>query len=115
MPTGYKDGSPPVIPICSTYEVCENIFSNRFSFVSQLNKFGTDIIINNKTANICGVAELSGCKCDAEDLRGGAALVLAALAAKGESRVSGVEYIQRGYENFDEKLRGLGLDIELNV
>lgn len=92
--------------------VKENIFSNRFEFVSQLNKFGTDIIINDEVANICGVTELSGCDCVAEDLRGGAALVLAALAAYGESRISGVEYIERGYENFVDCLRRLGLDIE---
>jgi UDP-N-acetylglucosamine 1-carboxyvinyltransferase len=91
--------------------VTENIFENRFKYVGELLRMGAKIKIEGNTAIISGVDELSGAKLSAPDLRAGAALVLAALAANGTSQVDGLEFIKRGYESFSEKLRGLGGDI----
>ena len=72
---------------------------------------GAKIKVENNTAIISGVKGLSGAKLNAPDLRAGAALVLAALSAEGTSTINDINYIQRGYEAFDEKLRALGGDI----
>ena len=73
---------------------------------------GADIKVESSTAIIDGVKRYTGADISAPDLRAGAALVLAALAAKGQSEIDGIEYIERGYEIFDKKLRSLGADIE---
>ncbi|MCD8200032.1 MAG: UDP-N-acetylglucosamine 1-carboxyvinyltransferase [Coriobacteriaceae bacterium] len=91
--------------------VTENVFENRFMFASELGRMGADIRIDAHHALISGVDHLEGAPVEASDLRGGAALVLAGLAAEGESRVSHVEYIDRGYEDFVGKLRGLGAGV----
>ena len=90
----------------------ERIFENRFGYVKELNKMGAGIEICGKNAIISKGNSLVGNNLFAEDLRGGAALVTAALAAEGESSVCGVQYIKRGYCRLDEKLRLLGADIE---
>ena len=74
---------------------------------------GADIRIDGRSSVIEGPKSLSGAKVSALDLRGGAALVLAGLSASGETEISGVEHIQRGYENLPEKLSSLGADIFL--
>ena len=91
--------------------VCENLFENRFKYTVQLNKLGADITVRDRTAVVRGVPRLAGAPVTAEDLRGGAALVVAALAAEGETEVSGVKHIERGYERLDEILASLGADI----
>ncbi len=92
--------------------VTESIFENRFLYVRELGKMGARIKVeNNNTAIITGVKKLTGAHINAPDLRAGAALVLAALSAEGTSVIDGIEYIQRGYECFDEKLKALGADI----
>ncbi len=90
----------------------ENIFENRFGAAKELNKMGAHIEIYGKNAIIKGVRCLEGKDTEASDLRGGAALVIAALAAEGESNVGGIKHIERGYSGLDERLRSLGADIE---
>jgi len=90
----------------------ENIFENRYRHVDQLVKMGADIKVDGRTAVIRGVKELTGTSVTAEDLRGGASLVIAGLAAQGTTIVEGVEHIYRGYENFNIKLNKLGANIE---
>ncbi len=96
-----------------TSVIVENIFENRYKYMAELKKMGAKITIEGKTAIIKGVRRLSGAKVVSTDLRGGAALVTAALAAKGKTEVTDVEYILRGYERLDEKLRKLGANISL--
>lgn len=90
----------------------ENIFENRFRYASELNRFGADIEINEKLAVINGVKELKAADVYATDLRGGAALVVAALAANGKSTIHSTQHIDRGYEHFENCLKSLGADIE---
>jgi len=94
-----------------TSVIRETIF-DRFRYVDELRRMGADIKVERDTAIIRGVPELTGAPVEATDLRAGAALVLAALTAKGETEISGVELIDRGYEHLDKKLRQLGADIE---
>lgn len=91
--------------------VVENIFENRYKYTSELIKMGAKIKIEGKTAVIKGVRKLSGAKVNSTDLRGGAALVIAGLAAKGKTEVNNIEYVLRGYENLDKKLQKLGAKI----
>ena len=90
----------------------ETIFENRFRHVPELGRMGADIRIDGRTALVRG-GELFGARVCCTDLRGGAALVIAALAARGESTVDNIVHIQRGYERLEEKLRALGADIAL--
>ena len=92
--------------------VTESIFENRFKYVAELSRMGAHIRVEGNTAILDGVETFSGANVAAPDLRAGAALVIAALVADDFSVVSDIKYIQRGYEKFDEKLRGLGALIE---
>ncbi len=94
--------------------VMENIFESRTKHIEELNKMGADIKIayDNKTFEINGVTELIGTSVYAKDLRGGAALVLAGLVAKGVTIVNNSEYVQRGYENISIDLNMLGADVK---
>ena len=96
-----------------TSVVIENIFENRYRYMAELNKMGAKTTIEGKTAIIKGVRKLSGAKVASTDLRGGAAMVVAGLMAKGKTEVTNIEYILRGYENLDKKLRMLGANITL--
>ena len=89
----------------------ENIFENRYKFVSELIRMGAKITIEGKNAIIKGVKKIYGANVKSTDLRGGAALVIAGLEAKGITTIENIEYILRGYENFDKKLRDLGAKI----
>ena len=93
--------------------IVENIFENRYKFVPELIRMGAKITVEGKSAIIKGVRKLYGTNVKATDLRGGAALVLAGLNAKGITSIENIEYILRGYENFEIKLRKLGADIKL--
>ena len=90
----------------------ENIWEDRFKYVAELRKMGSVITVEGSTAFVEGQEAFYPAKVSSPDLRAGAALVIAALAADGVSEVSGLEYIERGYEDFDEKLRMLGANIE---
>ena len=95
-----------------TSTMIEGVWDNRFQYVDELKKTGAKIKVEGRTAIIEGVEKLSGAKVSATDLRAGAALVLAALRAEGETSISNVKYIDRGYESIEEKLTALGADIE---
>ncbi len=89
----------------------ENLFETRFKYVPELKKMGADITVIDRNAFVRGVDRLKGADLVAHDLRGGAALVLAALAAEGRSGVVDIYHIDRGYGSFEYKLRKLGADI----
>ena len=91
--------------------VVESIFENRFKYVDELARMGTNIKVEGNTAMVIGVAKLRGAALKAPDLRAGAALVLAGLAAEGQTTVDDIKYIKRGYEDFEGKLVSLGADI----
>ena len=95
-----------------TSVIVENVFENRLSHVADLCRMGADIRVNGRTAVVTGVPRLSGMTVSARDLRGGAALVLAALAAKGESVVEHAELIDRGYERLEDTLSALGAKVK---
>lgn len=92
--------------------VSENIFENRFMFASELNRMGSDISLDGHHALIRGVSKLQGAPVSSPDLRGGAALVIAGLAAEGETRIHDIYHIDRGYEDYVGKLRSLGASVE---
>ena len=92
--------------------VTESIFENRFKYVDELSRMGANIKVEGNTAIIDGVNQLTGARVSSPDLRAGAALVIAGLAADGFTIVDDIVYIQRGYEDFDVKLRALGAEIE---
>ncbi|MDD3267810.1 MAG: UDP-N-acetylglucosamine 1-carboxyvinyltransferase [Syntrophomonadaceae bacterium] len=94
--------------------IVETIFENRFMHVQELRRMGADIKTEGKIAIIKGRSSLEGTSVEATDLRAGAALILAALFAEGETRISRTEHINRGYEKIHHKLRGLGADIYLD-
>ena len=96
-----------------TSTVLESIFENRFRYVSELARMGAEIEVKGNMAVVSGVDKLVGANLNAPDLRAGAALVIAALAADGISTISDIKYIQRGYEHFEEKLESLGAKIAL--
>jgi UDP-N-acetylglucosamine 1-carboxyvinyltransferase len=93
--------------------ITENVFENRFMYVDELNRMGANIKIDGHHAVIKGVKNLSGAPVKAFDLRAGAVMVLAGLVADGITEVSDIHHIQRGYENFESKLAGLGADIRI--
>jgi len=93
--------------------VTENIFENRFKYVQELNKMGARISVEGKTAIIKGVKRLHSTLVSATDLRGGAGLIISALATKGITVIENAEYILRGYEKIEDKFNALGADIRL--
>lgn len=101
--------------VCATAEgtsvFVETIFENRFRHAAELVRIGAQIKVEGRVAIVEGVDSLSGAKLCAAELRGGAALVIAALAAEGTSEISGTCYIDRGYENIEKALRSVGADI----
>ncbi len=114
---GYPTDMQPQIAVTlavsrGTSIVTESIFENRFKYVAELVRMGANIKVEGNTAIINGVDELTGAEVSAPDLRAGAALVIAGLAAKGFTVVDDIIYIQRGYENFEVKLQKLGACIE---
>ena len=94
-----------------TSTITESIFENRFKYVDELTRMGADIKVESNIAIINGVEHFSSARVSAPDLRAGAALVIAGLTAEGFTTVDSIHYIQRGYENFEVKLRELGADI----
>ncbi len=94
-----------------TAVITENIFERRFMHVAELRRMGADITVEGKRAVVRGVKKLVGAPVMASDLRASSSLVLAALVAEGESKISRIYHLDRGYEAFDEKLRKLGANI----
>lgn len=109
------DAQAPVMTMAAlgdgTSIFVENIFESRYKHAGELNRLGAKIKVEGKVAVIEGVPALSGAPVTAQDLRGGAALVAAGLAAQGETQIMHPEYIDRGYERFEENLRRLGAEI----
>ena len=89
----------------------ESVFQARFLYAAELNRMGANIDIKGDTAIIKGVNGLGGASVKATDLRAGAALILAGLAAEGETHVENMEHVLRGYEEIESKLRALGADV----
>lgn len=94
-----------------TSVIVENIFENRYKYINELKRMGAKATIEGKTAIINGVKKIKSAEVKATDLRGGAALVVAGLVAKGKTEVSNIEFLLRGYEKLDEKLNKLGAKI----
>ena len=112
FPTDMQSPFMAFLTICNGKStVIETVFENRFMHVSQLNKMGASIETAGNRASIKGNAMLRGSQVMATDLRAGAAMVLAGLVAEGETEISEIYHIERGYENFIEKFAALGADI----
>ena len=92
--------------------ITESIWDSRFQYTDELIKMGANIIANGKTAVFEGVKELTAAPVYAPDLRAAAALVVAGIIAKGKTEIYNLEYLDRGYENLEEKFRNLGAKIE---
>ena len=90
----------------------ENIFESRFNYINQLKKFGADISLQNNRAVVSGNSKLLGANTECTDLRGGAALVVAALAAEGTSVIDKIYHIDRGYDKIEEVLKITGANIK---
>ena len=88
-----------------------SIIENRYKYVNELIKMGANITLENRTAIVQGVECLYGANVEAKELRGGAALITAALAACGETKITGINFVERGYENLVKKLTILGAKI----
>ena len=110
------DMQPQAVALLSVAEgtsiVNEAVWESRFQYVDQLLKLGAQISVNGRIAIIDGVKSLTAADVEATDLRAGAAMIIAALCADGESTISNIKYIERGYDKVVEKFKGLGADIE---
>ena len=102
-----------LVKASGTSIIVENIFESRYKYISELRKMGAKVTVEGKTAIIKGARKINATTVVCTDLRGGAALVIAGLIAKGKSRVENIGYIQRGYENLENKLGSLGAKIKL--
>lgn len=112
FPTDMQPQIVSLLTRCSgTSVIVETVFENRFRYTEQLLKLGADISVQGRTAIIRGVKKLRGANVEARDLRGGAALIIAGLAAEGETKISGVGYIDRGYEKIEQVLSKVGANI----
>lgn len=112
FPTDLQAQMTALCTVCSGNSiVTENLFETRFKYVPELCKMGADITVVGRSAFVRGVEGLKGATVVANDLRGGAALVIAALAAEGRSEVLDISHIDRGYSDFERKLSGLGGEI----
>ncbi len=112
FPTDLQAQTTALLCVCKGESVVtENMFETRFNHLPELIKMGANVFVKGRTAFIRGVKELCGADVRAMDLRGGAALVLAGLSAKGKTTVNDIYHIERGYLNFDKKLSALGADI----
>ena len=112
---GFPTDMQPQIAVCMTLAegtsvVTEGVWDNRFRYMGELKRMGAQVQVDGKVAVIEGVESLKGCPVKACDLRAGAALVIAGLAAEGTTVISDIKYVERGYENITAKLRGMGAD-----
>lgn len=112
---GFPTDMQPQIAVCmalaeGTSVVTEGVWDNRFRYIGELKRMGASVQVDGKVAVIEGTEKLRGCPVKACDLRAGAAMVIAGLAAEGTTTISDIKYIERGYENIVEKLQALGAD-----
>ena len=112
---GFPTDMQPQIAVCmavaeGTSVVTEGVWDNRFRYIGELKRMGANVQVDGKIAVIEGTDKLRGCPVKACDLRAGAAMVIAGLAAEGTTTISDIKYVERGYENIVEKLRELGAD-----
>jgi UDP-N-acetylglucosamine 1-carboxyvinyltransferase len=98
-----------------TSVITETVFENRFMHVNELRRMGANIVIEGHSAVVKGVPKLTGASVKASDLRAGAALIIAGLVAEGETEISSIHHIDRGYEDIVKKLNGVGVDIKYKV
>ena len=116
FPTDMQSIFVPLLCVSTgTSVVEENIFENKYKYIQELKKMGAKVKTEGRTAIIKGTKKIYGTKVKATDLRGGASVVLAGLIAKGITQVDNIKYILRGYENFDEKLKSLGANINILI
>ena len=114
---GFPTDLQPQIGVClalanGTSIINEGIWDSRFQYTAELNKMGANITAQGKSAIFEGVKELYGAPVEATDLRAGAALIIAGIVAKGETSITNLVHIDRGYENIEEKFRGIGANIQ---
>ncbi|KAF5070886.1 UDP-N-acetylglucosamine 1-carboxyvinyltransferase [Anaerotignum sp.] len=113
FPTDLQPQMAALLSICNgTSVITENVWENRYQYIEELCKLGAKVDINGRIATIEGIPHYQGAKVEATDLRAGAAMILAALAAEGTTQIDGVRYIDRGYEDVEMKLSTLGADIQ---
>ena len=109
------DLQPQMTALLSTAKgtsvITETVFDNRFQYMTELRRLGCNVTVEGRVAVIEGGISFSGAEVRATDLRAGAALIIAGLAAKGETTISNIKYLDRGYEDIENKLRALGADI----
>ena len=112
FPTDMQPQIAVLLSIASgTSIINESVWDNRFRYVEELKRMGAQISVDGKLAVIEGVDHLNAAPVKATDLRAGAAMLIAALAAKGTTQIEDINHIERGYEDVEEKLRNLGADI----
>ena len=112
---GFPTDMQPQIAVCmavaeGTSVITEGVWDNRFRYIGELRRMGANVQVDGKVAVIEGVESLRGCQVKACDLRAGAAMVIAGLAAEGTTTISDIRFVERGYENIVEKLQALGAD-----
>ena len=113
FPTDLQPQIATLLAVCNgTSVLTDNVWENRYPYMGELRTLGADVEINGRVATIHGIKHFSGAEVSATDLRAGAAMILAALAAEGETIIDGVRYIDRGYEDVEEKFRAMGADID---
>ena len=114
FPTDLQQPLASYLALCTgTSIITENIFEGRFRYVDELKRMGANVKVEGRAAVFEGVEEILGASVHPHDLRASSALIIAGLVARGETRVSGVEHLRRGYHDFIGKLRNLGADLEL--
>ena len=113
FPTDLQPQMAALLTVCMGENIItENVWDNRYQYIDQLKKMGADISIEGRVARINGVLELVGTDVCATDLRAGAAMIIAGLAAHGTTEITNVKYIDRGYEDVENKFGNLGADIK---
>lgn len=113
FPTDLQPQMAALLSVCKgTNIITENVWENRFQYIDELRRLGAQIEVDGRVAVIQGVDYLSGAQVMATDLRAGAAMIIAGLAAKGQTTISDVQYIDRGYEDVEKKLIALGAEIK---
>ena len=113
FPTDLQPQMADLLTVCMGENIItDNVWDNRYQYIDQLKKMGADISIEGRVARINGVPELVGTDVCATDLRAGAAMIIAGLAARGTTEIKNVKYIDRGYEDVENKFGNLGADIK---
>lgn len=113
FPTDLQPQMTALLSVCDGISVVtENVWDNRYQYVAELKQLGAKITVESRVAMIEGVQKLTGARVAATDLRAGAAMVIAGLSAEGTTEIDNIRYIDRGYEDIENKLSALGADIK---